>query len=432
MGGIAFCVFALLAFLIGYQREIPEYKLFMHGFIAFAYWAVFYLCTRMGDERMVAFLIFIYSLLLSVALRYLFWDYTNDPYEQATPLDTRGYEAWAVRGIGKSTGDFVDYMMTTTGYNLDDMGFFSFMQFFHNFFRDVDFVRNFLLLLNACLVTGAAIMVGRIGRFIELDDYEARIVMAFYGLFPLWVVSSVMGLKENLFCFIIVAALYNIYRYKERRLPLNLAAAIFFIAWTYLFRYAICLMLIIVLVLALISSEGNRKKLLIGMSVGAVAVALTLNVVMMSFSGRSMDNVAAVAENRMMRVGGQNVFGWTSTGLAAFIGPFPNFVRMGQYAFYLASGLMTKVLCSVFVLFAIYAVMRRMEWRLYPIVAYMVMGYTMLIVASVSLDMRYHCTFFPAFCLLMGYGMSRCDIRKGVLTIFCLLASAVTLLYNLR
>ena len=34
--------------------------------------------------------------------------------------------------------------------------------------------------------------------------------------------------------------------------------------------------------------------------------------------------------------------------------------------------------------------------------------------------------------MLMGYGMSRCDIRKGVLATFFLLAAAVTLLYNLR
>lgn len=431
-GLIAFCVFAILAYLIGYKEEIPQYKLFMHGCIAFAYWATFYLCTRMRNERMVACIVFLYSLLLSVTLRYLFWEYTGDPYEHTYSCDVYSYERWAVRGIGKSMTDFVSYLMTSTRYNLDDMGFFTFMQFFHNLFRDVDFVRNFLILLNACMVMGASIMVGKIGSILELDDYESKIVMAFYGLFPFWMVSSAMGLKENLFCFIITAALYNIYRYKESRQTYNIVAALMFIMWTYLFRFAITLMLIIVLALVLVANEGNKRKLLVGMAGMVMLLAVGLNVIMNTFAGLSMDDIANVTAARMKGYGGQGMFGWMVSGLAAFIGPFPNFVRTGQYGIYFALGLTTKVLCTVFVLFASYVVVKRMVWRMYPILAYLGMGYVMLLSAGVSLDIRYHCTFFPAFCLLMGYGISQCEIKRVVLSAFSLLAAGVILMYNLR
>lgn len=42
-GLLFFIIFAFLSFMIGYKEEIPSYKIFMHSFIAFAYWAVFYL-----------------------------------------------------------------------------------------------------------------------------------------------------------------------------------------------------------------------------------------------------------------------------------------------------------------------------------------------------------------------------------------------------
>ena len=86
-GLLFFIIFAFLSFMIGYKEEIPSYKIFMHSFIAFAYWAVFYLISKLKDEKTIVCVIFIYSLLLSIGLRYLFIDYTNDPYENTVNCD---------------------------------------------------------------------------------------------------------------------------------------------------------------------------------------------------------------------------------------------------------------------------------------------------------------------------------------------------------
>lgn len=256
--------------------------------------------------------------------------------------------------------------------------------------------------------------------------------MAFYSLFPFWVVSNAVGLKENIFCFIIVAALFNIYRYKEYRLTYNLIGAVFFIIWTYFFRYAVSLMLIITFFFALVVNEENKKKILVIMAILGVVGIVSLNVIIMSFSGISMKLVTDVAADRMGRSGGTGFVGWLVHCSAAFIGPFPNFSRTGQYNIYFASGLINKVILSVFVNAAMFQVVRNLRWKFYPIFAYLFMGYVMLLASGTSLDIRYHITFFPAYSILLGFGLSYVQLNKMKLYGLCSLGLLIALFYNFR
>lgn len=431
-GFVLFCIFAILAYFVGYKEELPEYKLFMHCFIAFVYWIVFYLVTRLEDERTIAFVIFFYSLILSVALRFLFLDYANDPYEDTYSCDIYGYERNTFNGIGLSFVEFINKLLTSTQYNVDDLGFPSYLFAFHDFFRDVDFVRSLLLFINSILITFSSYFIYKVSLILGIDEDVSKTIMGFYGLFPFWAVSSAMGLKENLFCFIIVVALYNIYRYKEHRFACNLVGLILFITLTYFFRFAITLMLILVFIIALLANEDNKKKILFGMAVTMVIITICLNIIILKFTGISMDQVTSVTEHRMSKSTGLGFMGWLIQLFAVLLGPFPNFLRSGQYNIYFSSGLLNKVLFSVLVNFSVFNVIKGLDWKLYSIIAYLVMGYFMLIVSGVSFDLRYHITFFPAFSILFGYGLMKCNLSNVALYSLSFIGLMVTLLYNFR
>ena len=432
LGLLFFVIFAFLSFMIGYKEDIPTYKIFMHSFIAFAYWAVFYLISKLKDEKIIVCVIFIYSLLLSIALRYLFIDYTNDPYENTVNCDVYKYEQYVLKNTGKTFLEAMCCLLKAGRLDLDDLGFTSILMVLHNFFRDVDFVRYLLLLLNSCLIACSAHLIFKLSIYLNFDECISKVVMAFYSLFPFWIVSNAVGLKENIFCFIIVAALFNIYRYKEYRLTYNLIGAIFFIIWAYFFRYAVSLMLIITFFFALVVNEENKKKILVIMAILGVVGIVCLNVIIMSFSGISMKLVTDVAADRMSRSGGTGFAGWLVHCSAAFIGPFPNFSRTGQYNIYFASGLINKVVLSVFVNAAMVQVVRNLRWKFYPIFAYLFMGYVMLLASGTSLDIRYHITFFPAYCILLGFGLSYVQLNKIKLYGLCSLGLLIALFYNFR
>lgn len=432
LGLLFFIIFAFLSFMIGYKEDIPTYKIFMHSFIAFVYWAVFYLISKLKDEKIIVCVIFIYSLLLSIALRYLFIDYTNDPYENTVNCDVYKYEQYVLKNTGKTFLEAMGCLLKSGSLDLDDLGFTSILMVLHNFFRDVDFVRYLLLLLNSCLIACSAHLIFKLSIYLNFDECISKVVMAFYSLFPFWIVSNAVGLKENIFCFIIVAALFNIYRYKEYRFTYNLIGAIFFIIWAYFFRYAVSLMLIITFFFALVVNEENKKKILVIMAITGIVGIVCLNVIIMSFSGISMKLVTDVAADRMSRSGGTGFAGWLVHCSAAFIGPFPNFSRTGQYNIYFASGLINKVVLSVFVNAAMFQVVRNLRWKFYPIFAYLFMGYVMLLASGTSLDIRYHITFFPAYSILLGFGLSYVQLNKIKLYGLCSLGLLIALFYNFR
>ena len=430
-GFAVFCIFAILAYLMGYKEDIPQYKLFIHCAIAFFYWALLYLASKIKEERTIISMVFLFSLLTAITLRYLFWDYTGDPYGKIGNCDIYGYEKFVLSSVDISFSEFLQ-KVSLHGFNIDDYGFFSFLFLLHNFFMGAEFVRNFLLLFNSCLIACSTHLIYKICNCLDFEEEISRMSAAFYGLFPFWTVSTAVGLKENLFCFAIVAALYYIYRYKESHLTRCLIGCVVFITFTYLFRFAVTLMLLIVLAITLICSEQNKKSLLIGMAVAAVILSASLSIIMQSFSGTSMKLVTDVAADRMSRSGGNGFLGWMVHCSAAFIGPFPNFSRTNQYNIYFAAGLINKVLFSVFVNYALYKVIQKLEWKLYPILSYLVMGYIMLLVSGVALDMRYHITFFPAFVILLGYGYSHFQMKSSVLYALGTVGLAITFVYTFR
>lgn len=404
----------------------------MHYVIAFLFWITFNVVLKVKNGKNIAYIVFLYTLFISVLLRIIHWKFTGVPYGDFGILDTYTYERNAMRFIGRPFSEIFHSLVNLGGMGKDDMGFSFYMCAWFDLIRDADIVRWLLLLLNSSFIAYSVHLIFKIGTLLKLNVQTSRIVAGFYGLFPFFAVSSAMGLKENLFCLIIVIALYNIFKYKEQHRILTLLNSIFFIVCAYFFRSAISLMLIIVLILTNISNESNKKKMLIVMASMTILMIFSLVTIISKISDVSLELVTSVAEYRMNSSGITGSIGWLIQGLATIIGPFPNFSRSVQYAMYFSSGLTTKIIFSVFVISALITVIKKYDWKFYSISAYLVMGYIMLLISGTSLDMRYHITFFPAFCLLLGYGLDRCHLKKERLYALCPIITTIALLYNFR
>jgi len=406
----------------------------MHIFIGYTFVSALYVLPKINNDASKYGGIFLYNLLFSLVLRCLFLDYTNDPYEGTASCDIYTYERLALKGLDKNFFDYMGSLLTSQGISIkiDDLGFISVMVLFYKTFADISFVRILFLVINATLITVSSFKILKICNLLSIDKEISNYASILYGIFPFWFVSSSMGLKENLFCFLIVSALYNIYLFKETNRVRDFLTAFIFISFTYFFRSIICLFLFIIFVLYMYCNEKNKKTIILLSSIGAIIGIIFINVIVLKFTGYSMDVVSATTASRMNRSVGSGFFGWLTQLFAAFYGPFPNFTRMGQYGFYYSSGLLFKSIISLFVNVGLFSIVKNLEWRLYPLVFFLLMGYFMIIISGVSLDIRYHITFFAPFVIIFAYVFEQISLRLSLINLHTCMIILLVLLYNLR
>ncbi len=284
---LLFMGLCLSAYCYGYSEDISCYKLVMQVFIGIFYLGSLLISARINKIRTSMFLVFVNMLVFSVILRMLFWDYAGDPYD-GIASDNRSYEMLAIKSVGITYKEFC--MKVISRYNYDDLGFYSILYFLHDFFRDVDFVRNLMLIINALALAMSTYGMYKLSLLIGFDFEISNNIAVFYGLFPFWILFSVIGLKEIIFCTLIVAALFSIYRYKENKTLVNLFLVILFVASTYLFRFAVALMLFLLFVFTMMVNENNRKRILVLSFLGSIVFFICANVILVAFAGISLDD----------------------------------------------------------------------------------------------------------------------------------------------
>lgn len=432
--GLTFLFGCLAAFLKGYKEPIPDYMLFMQFFIAFLYYWALRISLYIYNEKHMLIVMFACFALLTFSLRYVFISYTGDPYSQIFSADIYAYERDSILYSNNNLFNYIRAILKMHRYGIDDLGFTIYMYVIYKLIQDVELTRIFLLLINALFITYSSYILYKICMILKINERISIFASSLYGMFPYFVSSSVMGLKENLFCMLIVTALYYMYKYKENRRINFLLLAIFFTASTYLFRYAICLMLILVFLLLLYCNEKNKKSAILVSLIFCIILLVTLNIIISTLTRGTvtMDHVYQVAESRMSRSGGLDIVGWLIHGLAAFFGPFPSITRTGQYGIYHSSGLLLKCLLNYFVFLGIYHVVRKYNYYFYPIILYFLMGLIMLLGSGTSFDIRYHITFFPALILLVAYELQNGKLHKFLFSLYSIISIIVISLYNLR
>jgi hypothetical protein len=222
------------------------------------------------------------------------------------------------------------------------------------------------------------------------------------------------------------------YKYKEEKKSFALFAAISFILSTFFFRSVITLMLCFSFLFLLYCNEKNRKKTIyISIILGGI-ILFMLNTIIYNFTGFSMDHVLNTARSRIQRTGDSESMQWFIQFLSSFIGPFPNFTRTAEYGIYHNSGLLLKCFLNFFAYVGTYKILKNFDFRFYPIALYVFMGYLMLTISGVSLDMRYHVTFLSSLMILIANGLQRVSLKNYMFYIYSVICILIIISYNIR
>ena len=378
--------------------------------------------TRIKNINQLLFCIFFSSLIISFATRIFFLDYYKSPFGLST--DSYTYDTWVIPFLKSGFSYLINNL------SIDDFGYPYILYHVYKIAGDVEFGRVLMLLLNSLLLVLSSGILYRLSILLDFPIREAIIAAGLYGFNPFLYITASVGLKEVIFCFLIISSLYYMFRWRENKDIVSFVLCVCFILSTLFFRTAICLMLLICLGLYAITTNSNKKSILWFLMICGICSPIFANYILENFIGISIEQLIAIARFRSLAMGSE-IIGPIVQVCAALIGPFPNFFRLGQYAVLFSSGILLKSLFNIFFFIGAWDVISDLNYRFYPLVLFSLFGIVSVILAGVALDMRFVITFFPSFILVSLYGIQRIN-KFGFFYPYLLFLVIITAAYNVR
>ena len=407
---VIFIIFFAFYAFAGYKEEVPEYMVFLQFF-----YFIFYTTALLGAYK-VSFTrkefyvyVFIYSVIAALLIRELSWEFRNEPFLGG--VDSQTYNSFGKIAINQDLPylKYVDILSEEWG--LDDQGMSFVIYFVYKIAGSAIAAQYLLLFINAFVITGCAWRLDGIMRYFQIERKLRRFCVAVYAFFPFLSLTAGVGLKENFFLFIIISAFYYMFRYKETKYRKYLLFTVIFCILTIFFRLATFAMMIISLFICLIGTEKNGKGLMRLMILGAVVGALAMSILLTVLFGRNLEAFLTIAASRTGQVseGVGSIGSWVIGFLAVFLGPFPNFSKLSEYALVHSSGVLMKGVLGFPILMGMIYYSRKYITKFYPLLVYFLMNTLMVVLVGVSLDMRYQIPFFP---LALPYAARYLQDRK--------------------
>ena len=383
--------------LTGYREQIPGYMIFLQLFYFIAYTVSIYLFTRYHlNRRSILSYIFIYSLIAGFTVRAISWSYLNEPFLGG--VDSQTYDWLANFGVsrGFSYSKYLTYLRHNE-LNVDDWGMPSIVYWTYRVFGNGRFGQDMLIVVNAIAITAAAYLIDNLLKSFGTEQQTRFFCLAVYGCFPFLSLTAAVGLKENFFCLLIIGTFCQLQRYSKTRRICHLTLAGVFIVGCFFFRVATFAMLIISMLVSLISKESNKKLVLTLIIIGCFIGVMGLSVVLQHLYGLDIDVILGLNDARTAE--GATTIGsagmWIIQGVSLIFGPYANFAKMSEYAIVHSSGVLLKGVIGFSMIVGILYSIKHLQWQYYAIIAYMLMHSIMLVLAGVSLDMRYQITAYP-------------------------------------
>ena len=416
----------------GLRENIPTYLLFLEHLFAVLYASLLYFYSlshpKIGYGSF--FVVFFLTLLCSVLIRFLFIEYTGNVFQGAT--DSYFYDEESSKSVLLGY-DYIQHLRSVdrdiiSGLNIDDYGFLSVEFFVYRLFG-VDAGRWVMLILNSlCVAISSQLM----WLLLVKMNYQ-RVVVSFcysvFAFFTFFAVTAAVGLKENIFVLLVSISLYAIYRHKCNGGWVMMTIAVTAIASTFFFRTAIGVMLIIVFILSEVITKKNHRSVIITSLFLGLIILSFFTLIFRNIFGIGFDHIINVSHYRM---GGEAFLNWAVQLLSAMIGPFPNYSRAVQYGIISTYSLQLKCFLSFVVLMSIWNIIKNAEYKLYWILCYYLLGIIMLTISAVSLDMRFHVTFFPAFVLLLANALDNVNLKSISFNIYIIVLTILVSYYNIR
>lgn len=429
---VIFLLFFTFYGLKGYSEPIPGYMIFLQFFYFVLYTFALIGSYKVNIPRKEFYLfIFIYSILASLLIRGLSWEYLDEPFLGG--VDSRTYNGFGTTAIKKNLSYFNYISFLSQDWGIDDQGMSFVIYLAYKITGNPIGGQNLMLLFNALIITGCAWRLEGIMRYFQIEKKISRFCVAVYAFFPFLSLTSGVGLKENFFLFIIISAFYYMFRYKQtKQFKYCIFASLCTIGCIF-FRVATFAMIILSFLTCIITTKKNRKILLRIIIIGSIGSILGINIFLKLFYGITFNEVMNVTQYRMGNsnesIGSSAT--WIIQFLAVIFGPFANFSKTNAYSTVHASGLIVKGILDLYLILGLIKIIKKYQSTFYSIFIYFLMNLAMLVLAGVSLDMRYQITLFPLTLPIIGRQIKKSNKIK-IFSFYCLIFIILTFLYNER
>lgn len=407
--GIFVIFFTFYAFA-GYKEDVPGYMVFLQFFYFIFYTTALLGAYKVNFTRKEFYVyVFIYSIIAAFLVRELSLEYVNNPFLFSP--DANKYNWLGSNAVNKDL-PYSKFLNTISeDWGLDDNGMPFIIYVTYKLAGNAIAGQYLLLFINAFVITGCAWRLDGIMRYFQIERKIRRFCVSVFAFFPFLSLTAGVGLKENFFLFIIISAFYYMFRYKETKYRKYLLFTVIFCLLTIFFRLATFAMMIISFFICMIGTEKNGKGLMRLMILGAVGGALSLSILLSILFGRNLDVFLSIAANRTGQVseGVGSIGSWVIGFLAVFLGPFPNFSKLSEYAIVHSSGVLMKGVLGFPILMGMIYYSRKLITKYYPLLVYFLMNTLMVVLVGASLDMRFQIPFFP---LALPYAARYLQDRK--------------------
>lgn len=353
---------------------------------------------RTYSDRSLFLTVFIYTLLISALFMEISYAYDGDTF-LFSKADAMLYYTESMKVTDQSLAERIAYL--TTRYQYDDWGALMFDTLLMWLIPSKYFL-NLVYLLSGAV---SSVYLYRIGRHFMPDMY-AYLAALSYGTSSYMVFFHSSFLKESIFVFLVIAALYHLYRfiYDESRWAL-LHAAIYLLL-TLFFRPAVTAMLASsILVYYGYTQQRNAVALFLYLAAIGVLVLSYKDlqqIVDSNTGGGDIETQIKIASNKNYSTS----FNYLMSFIGAIFGPFPSIypssLGIGHVTFY-APGLIYRLFLSVCFWAGLYRILEKGLVTLLPIILFILleMGATAYVCAS--MELRKVLLHVPFMYIISGY-----------------------------
>lgn len=382
----------------GYKEDVPFYMEACR-FVLYIY-AVFMLMSAfltVSTKSLLLVNAFLY-LLIVIFIKYTYSHEMLDYFANA--VDSYSYLNYATMYGDTNAVVFIG-KLTDIGYFRDDLGYFFFLWTINKIYPDINFVIYCAIFLNVIALYISSVFLYKLQMLLTGSDFLSRFTSLFYSCSAFLVITTANGLKEVIFLTFIIISVYYIYKLKNKFSFRSLLIFFFSSFFCLFFRTAVFYMLMVTLIVAFTANMISKKMFLVIILVGFGLVYVLLPYVIDNFMDTTIEDVTRVAEHRInIRGYNKSIVSQITPIISAIFGPYPNFDRTGAYAFVHSLTPFMKCFFGFAFLSGLYTVIKETKSEYYPLLTYVFMSVYMTVLAGVSLDIRYHFTYFPFFLIL--------------------------------
>ncbi len=425
------CSFLLLFLLFGISGgwgNISTYQLiiqFVFAVVSFLYIAN----RRLSSTNKIFVNTFLFQISLASILKLMFLNFEDCEFGPSA-ADSIGYFDYGLRGSRMTLDKFQDMLSDTSWGGIDDCGYLYYLRFLFGIFPDV-MVPFVAIFLNSIYISVAALALYKTLLILVPEKKQIAItVVGVFSSFLFFVNSSAVGLKEDLFVPIIIVSVYYYVSYRINRKLLTLFLCVFFTLMTVFFRTAVTAILLTVFIADILTNQKNKKIVIYSFVIALLFLPFVLHIICDYILGISLDDILAVAQKRNDIADGANSSSkQIGNILASVVGPFPTFVDPIDSIFYSFSS-MVKMLLNLPVLYAIFTIIKKFDYRYYFAAFIYLIGIIFTIISGTGLDMRYQIPFIGAYFILLFYFVSELRVGKLIYIIYFVTCLGIVVMYN--